>query len=212
MNSVATTGSDRQGLRELSRGVLGEAEAEARQTLEDARARADSIRQEAQRQSEVMTNEIVESAKQKVGPIRGQALATAQLEAQRLRLESRERLLIRVFSGARQEFKRAAQQPDYADLLHRLIHEAVANLATEDIILHADRQTQQHLSDGYLAELGEQLDVNLRLGELLDDETGIVAETPDSHRRYRNTLETRLERIAETLRAPVYRLLRGEAL
>lgn len=212
MTSIRAMDSERQGLRELSRQVLGEAQAEARQTLEDARARAESVRQEAERQSEVTCREILERARRQVDPLRSQALASAQLEAQRLRLDSREQLLAQVFSGAREKFEMVVSAPDYRDILHGLIQEAVASLGTEEIILHADRGTQRYLDDAYLAEVGGQLGVTLRRGEVLGEETGIVAETSNGHRRYRNTLEARLERMREALRTPVYRLLVGEAL
>jgi V/A-type H+-transporting ATPase subunit E len=211
MRSVTTRGSGRQGLGDLSRGVLGEAEAEARQTLDDARARADGIRKAAEEQSETRRQEIVAQARREVEPLRSQAVASAQLQAQRLGLESREAMLNQVFSAAREALPSAADWPDYPEILCRLIREAGANLAADEISLHADAQTQQHLSDAFLAEMGEQLGAELRRGEVLDGATGIVAETPDGHRRYRNTLEARLQRLQESLRAPVYRLLRGEA-
>jgi vacuolar-type H+-ATPase subunit E/Vma4 len=211
MRSVTTPGSDRQGLRDLSRGVLGEAEAEARQTVEDARARAEGIRQAAEAQSESRRQEILAQAKREVEPLRSQAIASAQLQAQRLGLESRETMLNQVFSAAREALTSAAEWPDYPEILRRLIREAVANLAADEISLHADAQTQQHLSADFLVEMGKQLGAQLRRGEVLDGAAGIVAETPDGHRRYRNTLDARLQRLQESLRAPVYRLLRGEA-
>lgn len=209
MKSVTTMGSGYQGLRDLSRGILGEAQAEARQTLEDAQARVESLRQEAQRQAKARRREILQRARREVEPVHSQAVASAQLEAQRLRLESREKLLRRVFSAAREALKDAPKWPDYHETLRYLIREAVANLAAEELILHADPQTQKHLDDAFLAEVGEQSGVRLRRGELLNDGVGIVAETPNGHRRYRNTLEARLQRLQDSLRAPVYRLLRG---
>ncbi len=52
--------------------------------------------------------------------------------------------------------------------------------------------------------------VRLRVGEPLARGTGIVLETPDGHRRYDNTLETRLARMQNILRASVYHILMGE--
>ncbi len=54
--------------------------------------------------------------------------------------------------------------------------------------------------------------VRLRAGEPLARGTGVVLETPDGHRRYDNTLETRLARMQDGLRAPVYHILMGEAV
>ncbi|MEA3346410.1 MAG: V-type ATP synthase subunit E family protein [Chloroflexota bacterium] len=200
-----------QGFSGLSRGVLGEARAEAREILENAEAKAERIRRQAREQAEARREEILGRAKQKTEPIRRQAIASAQLEAQRLQLESREELLRQVFSAAREELRSAPQWPDYPEILRYLIREAASNVAAEEIAIHADAQTQEYLSDPFLRELGEQLGVRLRRGELLDEGVGIVAETPNGHRLYRNTLEARLRRLRESLRAPVYRLLRGRS-
>jgi vacuolar-type H+-ATPase subunit E/Vma4 len=209
MKPILTQGSSTQGLKALSRGVLGEVRAEVHENLEDANTRAESIRQEAQRQAEARRKEILQRARHDVEPVHSQAVASAQLEAQRLRLESREELLSKVFSAAQEKLKSAPQWPDYPDFLRHLIREATANLAAAEVILHADPGTQKHLSDAFLAELGEQLGVRLARGAPLDEGVGIVAETPSGHRRYRSTLEARLQRLQEALRAPVYRILKG---
>jgi V/A-type H+-transporting ATPase subunit E len=202
--------SQSQGLRDLTRGVLGEAQAEARQILEDARARAASARQEAQEQADARREEILQRAHREMEPVRSQAVASAQIEAQRLKLQSRERLLNEVFTAARDTLRSAPERPDYANILRRLIREATASLAAEDVVVHADEQTQAHLSDAFLAEMEEQLGVHLQRGQALNNgDVGIVVETPNGHRRYRDTLEARLERLQDTLRAPVYRILRG---
>ena len=200
-----------QGLNALSRGVLGEVQAEARQALEDARVKAEDTRRRAQKQAVTRHQEILERAKREAQPLYSQAVAAAQLEAQKLRLESRERLLGQVFSSVREELKSAPQWPDYPEVLDHLIRETMANLAVDEIILYADSQTQKYLSDSLLAELGCELGVHLRRGEIFEGGVGIVAETPDGHRRYQNTLEARLQRLQKLLRAPVYRLLRGES-
>ena len=212
MTPVADKVSSTQGLRELSRGVLGEADAEARQIISDADTKADSIRQQARSQAETRRDEILRRARREVEPIRGEVVATAQLEAQRVRLESREELLGEVFSAARDALKAAPQWSDYLEILRRLISEAAARLASEEVILHADEQTQQHLCDTSLDHLAVELDVRLQRGRVLDDSVGIVAETHDGHRRYENTLEARLHRLEDSLRAPVYRLLKGGSL
>jgi vacuolar-type H+-ATPase subunit E/Vma4 len=199
-----------QGLRDLTRGVLGEAQAEARQILEDARSRAASIRQKAQEQADSRREEIRRRANREMEPIRSQAVASAQIEAQRLRLDFRERLLNQVFATARDSLHSAPDWADYGDILRGLIREAANSLAAKQAVIHADERTLEHLSASLLADMEEQLGVHLERGGSLDSgDVGVVAETPDGHRRYQDTLEARLERLQDTLRAPVYRILRG---
>ena len=63
-----------------------------------------------------------------------------------------------------------------------------------------------------MAGLEKDLAVQLELGEPLERGTGVVLVTADGHRRYDNTLETRLSRMQAALRTPVYHILMGETL
>ena len=64
--------------------------------------------------------------------------------------------------------------------------------------------------DQLLAEVSEELGVQAKHGTPLEHGVGLIVQTTDGHRQYDNTLEARLERLQNTLRAPVLRLLRGE--
>ena len=78
------------------------------------------------------------------------------------------------------------------------------------LVVLADDETRRALDKAALADLAQELAVQLELGETLERGTGVVIVTADGHRRYDNTLETRLERMQATLRAPVYHILMGE--
>lgn len=60
--------------------------------------------------------------------------------------------------------------------------------------------------------MSKELNITIRLGEPLKRGLGVMVETQDGHRQFDNTLETRLRRMKETLRSPVYHILMGEAL
>jgi vacuolar-type H+-ATPase subunit E/Vma4 len=92
------------------------------------------------------------------------------------------------------------------------VREAVAHLGTDEALVRADVETRKVLNDEVLVDLGRELGVRLRAGEPLAQSTGIVLETPDGHRRYDNTLETRITRMWDGLRTPVYHILMGETL
>jgi vacuolar-type H+-ATPase subunit E/Vma4 len=103
-----------------------------------------------------------------------------------------------------------SQQPDYEQIARRLVCEAVERLGADEVIVHADAATRKVLSDEVLAEMEKELSVRLKAGEPLAQSSGVVIETPDGHRRYDNTFETRLARMHDTLRTPVYHILMGE--
>jgi len=201
-----------ESIRALSREVLDEARTEADQILADAKAKADIIRQHALEQAAAEREEILRRARQEADHIRRQAIASAQLQARKLQLERREKLLNNVFDAVQQRLPSVQQWSDYDQIVRRLIREAVAHLATDEVHIRADEQTQKLLTDEVLAELSKELGVQLQLGTPLEHGTGVIAETVDGRRQYDNTLEARLNRQQGELRSAVYRLLMGESL
>jgi vacuolar-type H+-ATPase subunit E/Vma4 len=56
------------------------------------------------------------------------------------------------------------------------------------------------------------LKVKLTIKGELKQGTGVIVQTEDGRLQYDNTLETRLSRLKNALRSPVYHILMGEAL
>jgi len=203
---------ERSDVEALERAIKGDAREEADQILADAQARAEDIRQQAQAQADTERQTILQRARQEAETLCSHAAAAAQLEAQTLKLKRREQLLERVFVAARQQLASAPGWPDYEQIARRLVHEAVERLGADEVLVRADEGTQRVLGDKMLADLRKELGVDLRIGAPLTRGTGLVLETPDGHRRYDNTLETRLARMQDGLRAPVYHILMGETV
>jgi vacuolar-type H+-ATPase subunit E/Vma4 len=196
----------------LARAVLNEAQAEARQILADAQEKAEAIRQRGRERAAAERAETLEQTRREAGQIREQAIAAAQLKARMLRLEQREKLLNHVFEAVQQRLPAVQQWTDYEQIVQELIREAVLDLGTQAVRIRADAQADQLLTEEVLARLARELDVTLEKGASLGEGIGIVAETIDGRRQYDNTLQARLRRSREELRAPVYHLLMGEPL
>jgi vacuolar-type H+-ATPase subunit E/Vma4 len=196
-----------ESTRALSRAVLSEARADAEQIRASAKAKADAIRRQAREQGEAEGDEILKRARQQASRIHSQAVAAAQLEARTLRLERREKLLNSVFDAARERLVTVQEWTEYDQIVHQLAREAVDRLGAEKARILADERTQAVLTNGVLSEISEETGVQLQLGETLERGAGVVAETVNGHRRYDNTLETRLGRWQNALRSPVYHLL-----
>jgi vacuolar-type H+-ATPase subunit E/Vma4 len=201
-----------ESMQALSRAVLSEARAEAEQILADAKAKADATRQRAQEQAAAERKKTLERASQEAERIRSQAIATTQLKARTLRLEHREKLLDRVFEAARQQLPAVQQGIDYDQIAHHLLREALIHLGADAAQVRADERTRMLLTDQVLTEISKEVGGQVQLGMPLKQGTGVIVETADGHRQYDNTLETRLSRLQEELRSPVYHLLLGESL
>jgi vacuolar-type H+-ATPase subunit E/Vma4 len=201
-----------ENMEALSRALLAEAKTEAEQILADAKVKADAVRQRTQEQAAAERSQLLDRAHQEAERNRGQAIATTQLKARTMELEHREKLLDSVFTAAQQQLSTVQQWSDYDKVALSLLREALQQLKTSDALVRADQYTQKYLTDQALKEISKELNVTIKLGKPLEQGTGVIVETSDGHVMYDNTLETRISRLQNTLRSPIYRILIGESL
>jgi vacuolar-type H+-ATPase subunit E/Vma4 len=197
-------------VRSLETVITTEARQDAAKITAETESRTESIKRQAREQAEEQRTAILKQAREKAERLRSQAVTSAQLEAQTLKLEHREALLAKVMSEARHGLIGVAEWPDYVDIVCRLIREGAGVLDADSLVIRADQTARGMLDGQVLADLGQELAVQLELGEPLERGTGVVIVTVDGHRRYDNTLETRLNRMQAALRTPVYHILMGD--
>jgi vacuolar-type H+-ATPase subunit E/Vma4 len=196
----------------LSRAILKEADVDAEQIREEAQAKADAIRQRAQAEAEKERKEILDQARQEAERLRSQMIASAQLKARTMQLEYREKLLDRVFEAAKQKLPTLQKRSDYNQLAAQLLREAVVQLKADKARIQADEVTRKILSNGTLEQLSKELNAELKMGDVLEEGSGVVVDASDGHLHFDNTLETRLSRLQSSLRSAVYHVLMGEKL
>ena len=202
-----------ENIEALSRAMLSEAKAEAELIKTDAQAKADAIRQKAQAQAAGERSEILDRARQEAERLRGQVVATTQMKARTLELDHREKLLQSVFTSALQEMHSVEQWNNYQEIALSLVREALLQLNSNKMKIRVDEYTKKFLTDQVLEEISKELKVHVSFGKPLDLQgTGVIVETDDGHLQFDNTLETRLTRLQNTLRSPVYRILIGETI
>ncbi|MGD8404673.1 MAG: V-type ATP synthase subunit E family protein [Anaerolineales bacterium] len=200
-----------ENIKVLSRAVLSDAREDAEQALNEAKAKAEEIRQNAREEAEANRSRIMEQAHREAERVRSQAVAVAQLKARTMELEQREKLLEDVFSEAHQKLTAMQRDSDYEQVAERLLRESLKQLNADMARVRADKTTQEIFTTSLLEKVSKDLDVKIQMGETLEQGTGVVVETMDGHRQLDNTLETRLTRMEEALRTPVYRILTGES-
>jgi vacuolar-type H+-ATPase subunit E/Vma4 len=199
-----------ENIQALTRTVLNEAHAEAEQVLAEAQAKAETMRKRAQEQASAERTAILARASQETEHLRSQAVASAQLQARTIELERREKLLNSVFDAVRHQLPSVQQRADYDQISRQLFREALLHLGADTVQIRADELTRTHLTDPVLAEISAELGMQVQHGTPLKQGVGLIVQTADGHRQYDNTLEARLERLQNTLRAPVLRLLMGQ--
>lgn len=202
--------NEAQDIEMLARAILTEAREEADQMKAEAQEKADAIRRRAQEQAEAEKRAILERARQDAERLRGQAVATAQLKARSLDLANREQLLERVFKTVKEKLPEVQKRPDYDRIAAALLREALVQLRVNKAQIKADRTTQRILENGALGDISKELNGQFSSADALEEGIGVVVEAGDGKLHYDNTLETRLDRLQGSLRAPVYKVLIGE--
>jgi len=195
----------------LERAIVEEANDEAHQIHTEAQAEIERTQRDVRVRIKAEEERILQRAEKDAQSIRSHSLAAAQLDAQNTKLRRRELLLQSTFDKARERLTSVPQRPDYQQILRLLVTEAIHHVGADDVTIRADRSTVDCLSHELLTELEQELGVKLAVGQPLERGAGVIVETPDGHRRYDNTLDTRLDRMQNGLRTLVYRILMGEA-
>jgi vacuolar-type H+-ATPase subunit E/Vma4 len=194
----------------LSRAILAEARAESDEIRAQAREKAEASKRRAQEEAASVRKSILERANQDAERLRGQAVATAKLQARSNQLGSREKLLERVFSEVRKRLDVVTKRPDFDAMATQLLREALAELRVDKAEIRADDATRKALMKGGLDEVAKELKGQYTFGAPLQEGTGVVVTASNGKLRYDNTLETRLNRLQGPLRSSVYKVLMGD--
>jgi len=197
-------------IKALADAVKSEAGRDQERILNNARSSARTLREQARAEAETEGDRIIQDAESKTARSLEQARAAAGIEAQALRLDNREALLNKVFDLTSEGLQAVPNREDYCSVVHALIGDAVAHMGNVNILMVlADSVTCEYLDDKILEQLGREFDIQLTLGGLLDEGTGLVVQSQDGHLFYDNTFQARLTRMRSSLRASVFQILRG---
>lgn len=202
--------SEAENIVELERAILIEAREEAEQMQVEAKEKADAIHKRAQEQAESERKAVLDRAREDADRLRSQATATAQLKARSSQLEHREKVLDNVFTEVKKQLDAVKKRPDYDAIAALLLREALTQLRVSKADIRADEATQKALKKGALDEIAKELKGEFTISGGLDEGTGVVVNASAGKIHYDNTLETRLSRLQNTLRASVYKVLMGE--
>lgn len=196
-------------INDLLRVIQDESRSEVDKLMAQARATEAEILASGDRQADELRNEIIEKANSAAYTRKEEALAEAAGKARMEWLKKREELISEVLEKARKSIHRIVEDPGYADALPALVREAVTQLDTENVVLHFDQRSRELLREENLRQIAAETKTKLSVGNDILEGIGVIAEFPDGHRFFNNTLELRLERQMNKHRAGVLNILMG---
>jgi V/A-type H+/Na+-transporting ATPase subunit E len=194
----------------LERAILGEVQDESDQIKANAKEKVDAIRKRTQEQAEAESKAILDTARQEAERLRSQVVATAQMKARSAQLAHREQLLERVFKTVKEKLADVQKRPDYDQIAAMLLREALQGLRVNKAEIRADKVTQNILEKKALGEISKELNGQFTMADALEEGMGVIVDAADGKLHYDNTLETRLNRLQNTLRSSVNKILLGE--
>ncbi len=200
-------------MKALVDAVKSEAERDRERILNHASSEARSISERASAEAASEQQIILQKAEDQAALLLVEARATAQLEAQSMKLEKREAMINHVFDRAEERLAGLHQSEDYQVAVYALIEDAVTRMENvHSLVVDADAVTMEFLDQDVLIKLGNDWGCRLLLGDVLKERNGVIVRSHDGRFIYDNTFQARLTRLKPELRSPVFQTLRGHGL
>ncbi|MCK6628021.1 MAG: hypothetical protein L6R45_22935 [Anaerolineae bacterium] len=177
-----------------------------------AQAEIERIKAEAEAEAEAVCRKHRAAGQAMLQVERTRRLNRAKLEASQQVLQTREKLITAALAATRQHLAALTAAETYPPLLRQLTEESVATLGkTQPLCLHV-RKTDIELMNRIAQELGLSATV---IGDLTDGDSsepapclgGLAVSTADNRISLTNTLEARLQRVAQLYRAQIAEII-----
>lgn len=193
--------------------ILSDARSEANRIIERAQSALDSERRKAEIEASKVRDEIVGRKVEQIEKIRKREISIARMEAKRILLNAREKLISIVLEGVKQRLSRLRQEPVYREALLNLALEAVGSIGGDRLILRFSKSDQKIVVNDFLDDLvrriGGKPEIEVRM-DLDDDQAGCMAVSPDQRVIFDNTFDARIRRFEQVVRARIAEELQGQ--
>ena len=213
-----------EGVDKIISHIEAEAEKEISEILLKAQAEADKIRKAAQEKAEREAERILSNGK-RVASLEGQRIiAETRIDVRRKKMDAQEEAIAASFEEAKKVLEELAEKGKrdsfvYKDIMFDLIASASEVVAGNKLELVFNQRDSKTFNKEMLREASEL--VKKRSGRdislALTDETtqylgGVVVRDMEKQVEVDNTLETRLNRLKESIRVDVAKILFGDRL
>lgn len=191
-------------LEHILQALEAEADRQIKEIEQTAQAEIERVKAEAEAEVEAVCRKHRASGQAMLQVERTRRLNRAKLEASQQVLQAREKLIATALAATRQDLAALTATETYPPLLRQLTEESVATLGkTQPLCLHV-RKTDVELMNQIAQALGLSATV---IGDLTDGDSpclgGLAVSTADNRISLTNTLEARLQRVAQLYRAQI---------
>ncbi|MDR3222918.1 MAG: V-type proton ATPase subunit E [Methanobrevibacter sp.] len=202
------------GADKIVSNILSEAQIKADQIIQEAELEIKSFEEKESKTLELEKKKIIDDANKQSIMRHQQIISEAKMNARRLELETREKVIEESFNKATEELKKVTSSSDkkYVDSLVKIVKEAAIEINGGDIIIHAkteDKSKIENLLGGIATDVKSKSgkDTTFEFGEPITTIGGVILKTKTGEIEVNNTIEARLLRYKKILRFEVAKIL-----
>lgn len=191
-------------IKKIISKIKEDAEREAEKIKEKARKKEEEILKKAEAEAKSKSDEILNQGKKEAELEKQRILANAKLQAKKIKLDVKEKIIEKSFSLAEEKLKELVSSEEYEKILKDLIREAISTLGREDLEVLCRKEDEK---------IVKKIIKDLSGVELAKDNIstigGVIVRSKDRQVQVDNTFEARLTRMRDDLRIEVAKILFG---
>lgn len=180
--------------------IRREGQEQVDEIMREAEQEADAVLQEARTEAQGVHESTLERVMMPAYRERARIMHRGRLEALQTLGEARESMLDEALTRARQHLAQCRADPRYPHILRKLTEEVLDALHSSLEEVHTIHLHVDPRDEPLIAQILDDLDLELSVSGSLNCWGGIVASSEDDQIVAINTLESRLERAMPTLR------------
>jgi len=192
--------------------IRKDAEAEIEKILGKAQLSIGKRRDEAERQAESAVSEIKEAAQAQARTIEAKALSGVSLETKRTLLRVQGEIVEEVFAGLRARLRKLRETTKYRDFLKELTVQGIVAVDEEECVAAPGVEDRKLFTPQLVAEIEQIVEsksarkVSIAVSpDLAPEPYGVRVYSGARTALFDNTLDARMERLADELKAIVAR-------
>ncbi len=152
---------------------------------------------------------IILDAEKKAENLKRQVSGSTKLSARNNELVLLEQAVNDVYGKAKEKLSSYAEDPNYRNMLFRILEESIPNLGTSDIIIECMKKDADFFKK-YIESLSIKFNKKIKVqGNLKNSLGGFKIKSSDGTITLDNTLDTRIERLKPLIRKNIAQILRG---
>jgi V/A-type H+-transporting ATPase subunit E len=213
-----------EGVDKIISHIEAKAEKEVCEILLRAQAEADKIKKAAQEKAEREAERILSNGERLASLEEQRIIAETKIDVRRKRMDAQEEAIVASFEGARKVLQELAEKGKrdnlvYKDIMFKLIASASEVVDGDKLELAFNQRDNKTFKGKMLGELGAFVkkmtgrDISLALTDgTIQCLGGVVVRDTEKQVEVDNTLEAKLNRLRESIRVDVAKILFGDRI